>query len=86
MGNTNTNNVLTIPYLKHDKVNKNINRNKINDYVIYAFNNYCDEESDDGGPRIVVPPNHGLNTQELKIAQGIILANAISYWETDREF
>lgn len=87
MGNTNsTIDTISIPYLKHDKLNnRKINRDKINNYVVYAFNNYLDEDSDEN-QCIIIPRNNGLTPQELKIAEGIMLANGIGFYETDKEF
>jgi len=88
MGNTNstnTVNILGIPYLKHDKI-KEVDRNKINNYIIYAFNNCLDNDTDDEIPCVIIKPNHGLTPEELKVAEGIILANGLDYWETDEEF
>lgn len=79
MGNT-----INIPYLKHDKI-KEVDRDKINNYVIYAFNNYLDNDTDDGVPCVIIKSNHGLTDEELKVAEGIILANGLSYWETGEE-
>ena len=87
MGNvnlTNTVNTLSIPHLKHDKIGE-IDRDKINNYVIYAFNNCLDNNTDDGIPCLIILPSHGLTSKELAIAEGIILANGINYWETGEE-
>jgi hypothetical protein len=79
MGNTGS--TLTIP--KYEELN--IDRSKINKYIIYAFNNCIDNNTDDGKPCVIITPSHGLTPDELDIAKGIILVNGLTYWETDTE-
>lgn len=85
MGNNNSIDIdiLCIPYLKHDKINDlNIDRSKINKYVLHTFDNCIDT---DEIPCVIINPNHGLTSKELDIAKGIILANGINYFETIEE-
>ena len=81
MGNKSTN-YINIPYLEHDK-NKNIDIDKINNFVIHAFNNYLD--TDGKRPRIIIRVNHGLTPEELEIVKGIILVNGIDYYEVSED-
>lgn len=79
MGNTDS--TLTIP--KYGELD--IDRAKINKYVIYAFNNCIDNNTDDLRQCVIITPSHGLTPDELDIAKGIILTNGLNYWETDTE-
>jgi len=76
-----------IPYLECDdsRINKNIDRDKINNYVIYAFNRYLDNDPEYDKPCVIIFSDHGLTADELKIAEGIILANGLEYWEIDEK-
>ena len=80
----NLNTCISIPYLEYDKKeNKNIDRDKINKYVIKTFNNSINDDDDlkNSTLCIRISSNHGLTTKELSIAKGIILANGFEYWE-----
>ena len=65
---------------------KNIDRYKINRYVLHAYKNCSEENIEKKILCIKILPNHGLNPDELKIEEGIILANGYDYYEIDDEY
>jgi hypothetical protein len=78
----NSNKFINIPHLEFDKKeNKSIDRDKINKYVIQAFNNCINDDLKNDTLCIRIFSNHGLTIKELSIAKGIILANGFEYWE-----
>jgi hypothetical protein len=85
MGNNNSMNVINIPYLECNKtVNKNLDRDKINNYVMRMFNNRRDEDIENNRLCVLIEPGNGLTPEELKIVEGIILANGHDYYELSK--